>query len=213
MTGDDLTRRILAATSGSACRRAEDLLARGDDDPPRDPVDQALLAGHLDRCAACRQLAEVLAWATPALPALAERDPGEAFTAAVLARTSRRPARGLVPALERLALAAVERTGALARRPRLALEAGWVGAMLVAVLIWSPIAPSGSAEQAVAAVQSGGTLVPRLVQESVPEIEADVDAALQRLRERAAVVTARGHSLWQAIFGVESTDDNPATTG
>lgn len=212
MNGDDLTRRILAATSGSACRRAEELLGHGDE-ASLDPVDQALLAGHVSRCAACHQLAEVLAWATPALPALAERDPGVAFTVAVLARTSRRNAPRLVPALERLTLVVRERVIAMAQRPRFALEAGWVGAMLVAVLVWSPIAPDGRADQAVAAMQSGSAFMPRLVQESVPEIEAEVDAALQGLRERAAQMTARGHSLWQAIFGVETADNNPATTG
>lgn len=198
----DLTRRILAATSGSACARAESLLGAD-----LDPVDRALLEGHLGRCTPCRELAEALAWALPALPALAERDPGRAFTAAVLARTSRRPARGLVPSLERLILA----LPALVQRPRFALEAGWVGAVVAAILIWSPIAPSGTADQALAAVQTGGAVVPRLVQRSVPEltvkIEQEVDAARQGLRERASTVAARGHSFWQAIFGVELTND------
>ena len=44
----DLTRRILEQTSGSACARAEELLAgRWDGDP--DPVAAELLAAHLDR--------------------------------------------------------------------------------------------------------------------------------------------------------------------
>jgi hypothetical protein len=193
---DDLTRRILAATSGPACARAEALLAERSDDP--------LLAGHLGRCAPCRELAAALAWALPALPALAERDPGRAFTAAVLARTSRRPASGLVPRLERAALAAM----ALVQRPRFALEAGWVGATLVAILIWSPIAPSGTAGQAVAAVQSSGEIVPRLVRESVPQVTGKVDAACQGLRERANYVAARGHSFWQNILGVEKNDNH-----
>jgi hypothetical protein len=202
MSSDDLTRRILAATTGSACPRAEDLLAtRGD--APLDPIDAALLEGHLGRCAPCRELAAALAFALPALPALAQRDPGPAFTAAVLARTSRRPATSLVPSLERFALAVT----ALMQRPRFALEAGWVGAALVAILIWSPIAPRGTSQQAVAAVQSGGAVVPRLVRASVPEIEEEVDAALQELRERASFVAARGHSFWQAVFGVE-LDEN-----
>jgi hypothetical protein len=198
----DLTRRILAATSGSACARAESLL-----DADLDPVDRALLAGHLVRCTPCRELAETLAWALPVLPTLAERDPGRLFTAAVLARTSRRPTRGLVPSLERLMLA----VQALGQRPRFALEAGWVGAVIAAILIWSPIAPNGTADQALAAVQTGGAVVPRLVQSSVPEltvkIEQEVDAARQGLRERASDVAARGHSFWQAIFGVELTND------
>jgi len=196
MDNPDLTRRILAATSGSACARAENLLSeRGDD---VDPVDQALLDGHLGRCEPCRELAEALAWALPALPALAERDPGRQFTAAVLARTSRRPVRGLVPNLERAALAVI----AMMQRPRIALEAGWVGATLAAILIWSPIAPSGMADQAVAAVQSGGAVVPRLVPAVTGKIEQEVDAACQELRS----AVARGHSLWQTLLGV----DNPS---
>ena len=198
----DLTRRILAATSGSACARAEGLL--GED---LDPVDRALLEGHLGRCEPCRELAHALAWALPALPALAERDPGRAFTAAVLARTSRRPARGLVPALER----AYRGFEDLWQRPRIALETAWVGAVVAAILIWSPVAPSGAAEQAVAAVQTGGAVVPQLLREAgtlaapASKIEQELDAVAQGLRERANIVVARGHNLWRSVFGDETT--------
>ncbi len=198
----DLTRRILAATSGPACARAESLL--GED---ADPVDRALLEGHLGRCAPCRELADALAWALPALPALAERDPGRAFTAAVLARTSRRPARGLVPAIER----AYQWCADLWQRPRIALEAAWVGAVVAAILIWSPVAPSGAADHAVAAVQTGGAVVPQLLRETealaapASKIERELDAVAQGLRERANIVVARGHNLWRSVFGDETT--------
>ena len=205
--GPDLTRRILAATSGAACARAESLL--GED---LDPVDRALLEGHLGRCEPCRALADALAWALLALPALAERDPGRAFTAAVLARTSRRPARGLVPTLER----AYGWCEDLWQRPRIALEAAWVGAVVAAILIWSPVAPSGAADQAVAAVQTGGAVVPQLLREAgdltgtlaepASTIEQELDAVAQGLRERANTIVARGHSLWRSVFGDETTD-------
>jgi hypothetical protein len=205
--GPDLTRRILAATSGSACARAESLM--GED---VDPLDRALLEGHLGRCEPCRALAEALSWALPTLPQLAERDPGWAFTAAVLARTSRRPARGLMPSLER----AYRWCADLWQRPRIALEAAWVGAVVAAIVIWSPIAPSGAADQAVAAVQTGGAVVPHLLREAgdltetfatpASKIERELDAAVQGLRERASTVVARGHSLWRSVFGDEKTD-------
>ena len=53
-------------------------------------LDRQLVQAHLEHCAPCRSLAVTMGWAGPVLPQLAVVDPGPAFTAAVLARTSRR---------------------------------------------------------------------------------------------------------------------------
>ncbi len=218
--GADITRRIVRATSGSACRRAEALLASRTDSA-LEVFDLALLRGHLARCEACRALAEALDWSLPLLPALAEREPGEAFTEAVLERTSRAPQRALVPWLERGTVAAQERWRRMWQRPRFALEAAWVGACVVALLVWSPLAPVGAQQQARAAIQAGGTALPTLVQDAprlggelvaplaspAGKIEVELDTTVQGLRERASHVAARGHSLWQSILGGGQHDD------
>lgn len=82
-------RDVLARTSGSPCARAESLLPDLTDGVLAD-LDRQLVQAHLEHCAPCRSLAVALGWAGPVLPQLAVVDPGPAFTAAVLARTSRR---------------------------------------------------------------------------------------------------------------------------
>lgn len=94
MTGgrrDDerFVRDVLAMTSGSPCGRAESLLPDLTDGVLAD-LDRQLLQSHLEHCAPCRALAVAMGWAGPVLPQMAVVDPGEAFTAAVLGRTSRR---------------------------------------------------------------------------------------------------------------------------
>ncbi len=89
---EDLVRSILGRTSGPACGRAlEHLPALADGN--LDPVDRALVQGHLEHCAECRAVAVVLGWLGGELPAMAEVDPGQEFTATVLARTARMPSR------------------------------------------------------------------------------------------------------------------------
>ncbi|MDY0110967.1 MAG: zf-HC2 domain-containing protein [Candidatus Krumholzibacteria bacterium] len=180
----DLTRRILDQTSGPACARAEQLLG-GRWDGELERVDAELLAAHLARCGDCRALAAALERLQPLLPLLAEREPGPAFTAAVLAATSRRQAAtGREPLTQiaprpRLATAAsltlLEHwAGRLQRsvrraweRPRFALEAAWAAAAVATLLLFSPMAPAGAPARAPAqvgqAVQAGVDIVPELV--------------------------------------------------
>jgi len=87
--GEGFLRDVLARTSGSPCGRAETLLPDLTDGLLAD-LDRQLVQAHLEHCAPCRALAVALGWAGPVLPQLAVVDPGEAFTASVLARTSRR---------------------------------------------------------------------------------------------------------------------------
>ncbi len=87
--GERFVRDVLARTSGSPCGRAETLLPDLTDGVLAD-LDRQLVQAHLEHCQPCRALAVAMGWAGPVLPQLAVVDPGEAFTAAVLARTSRR---------------------------------------------------------------------------------------------------------------------------
>lgn len=87
--GERFVRDVLARTSGSPCARAETLLPDLTDGVLAD-LDRQLVQSHLEHCAPCRSLAVAMGWAGPVLPQLAVVDPGEAFTTAVLGRTSRR---------------------------------------------------------------------------------------------------------------------------
>ena len=126
---DDLVASILRATSGSPCRAAEeglpDLV-----DGALDAVDVELVRGHLERCAPCTALERALLEVRRALPQMAEVDPGRAFTEAVLARTSRAPARRWVAAFQALLL-----------RPRFALEGAYLGSVVLVGLLWLPGLP------------------------------------------------------------------------
>ncbi len=113
----DLTRAILARTSGSPCARVEEL-ACDYVDGDLEPAQQGLVRGHLEHCAGCAQLVAALGVATALLPRMAEVDPGPWFTARVLRATvhAPRPTRdGWATWMH------------LLHRPRIALEAAYVG--------------------------------------------------------------------------------------
>lgn len=93
-------RDVMARTSGSPCARAETLLSDLNDGVLAD-LDRQLVQSHLEHCAPCRSLAVAMARLEPVLPQLAVVDPGPAFTAAVLARTSRRQHLAVPPATAR----------------------------------------------------------------------------------------------------------------
>jgi hypothetical protein len=170
----ELTRRILDRTSGRACQRAERLLADSWDRKP-DETAADLLAGHLTRCPACRRTAEILAMLQPLMPRLAERDPGRAFTEAVLRVTGGRTAdavgrRASVfgPLVDFVHLAR-GLSGNLRRiwqRPRFALEAAWVSAVLTSLLLYSPLLPQEVPSRFGKAVQAGTGLVPEVIDEA-----------------------------------------------
>jgi hypothetical protein len=217
----DLTRRILDRTSGRACGRAEDLLgARWDAD--NEPLDRELLDGHLAGCAACRELDTILDRLQPLLPGLAEREPGPAFTARVLAQTSRvRPVPSL-PApgrFDRLVQRATTRLRGVWNRPRFALEAAWTAAALTALLVWSPLAPSAAQEQVTGVARAGAGAAPELVARIEMLAESAVLAGreilgphAERVEREAGEITAdlrvhfenlkqAGQSLWQRLTG------------
>jgi hypothetical protein len=97
-------------------------------------TEASLLGGHLAHCVGCRAFERELAGVVAALPALAEMDPGPAFTAAVLSRTSRRPARVTVVDRARAWWQAV------VRRPRFAWEVAYVCTVCWLVVFGNPLA-------------------------------------------------------------------------
>ncbi len=127
----DLVGAILARTSGPACGRAQSsLCARIDGE--LDPLDAALVDGHVAHCRECDALARALRSLAGDLPQLATADPGPGFVDAVLARTSRSARRRPVPGAGSWAAWASK----LLDRPRIALE----GAFVIAVIVGVPLA-------------------------------------------------------------------------
>jgi len=137
----DLTAGVLERTSGSACERAHALLCDAADETLVG-IDAELLNLHLDGCVGCTALATALETLTVDLPTMAEVHPPADFTASVLAATT-----GPVPTRwdgwgKRLARG----WAALVERPRIAWEAGYVGA----VAIWLVVSVVGMPFQAAA---------------------------------------------------------------
>lgn len=119
-----LTAAILRRTTGPVCESARALLGSWVDGD-LDPVEAAPLRGHLEHCDECSSLERALVALRAELPLLAETEPDPAFTAAVLARTSRKPRR--VPLAEQWAAA----MRGLFERPRIALEGAFVASMML----------------------------------------------------------------------------------
>jgi hypothetical protein len=130
-----LTRTILERTSGAACPAAEGRLCALVDGSLAG-TDAELVRLHLEHCGACRDLAGALAFASEALPTMAEIDPGPFFTRRVMEATRRRrrwAADGL---------AALRGWPArIVLRPRFALEAAYGGALFLWLLFGAPMAP------------------------------------------------------------------------
>jgi predicted anti-sigma-YlaC factor YlaD len=126
----DLTASVLERTTGSACNRAHELLCNAAD-RTLGGIDAELLNLHLDSCAGCTALATALEMLSLDLPAMAEVQPPVGFTESVLAATT-----GPVPMRwaawgERM----VRGWAALVQRPRIAWEAGYVGAVAIWLLV------------------------------------------------------------------------------
>lgn len=162
----ELTQAILARTSGNPCRRLQDLAC--------DFVDGTLEAGqaslvhlHLGHCKACSALVEALASLQADLPAMAQVDPGPWFTQAVLRATRHQP-------LEK----SVDLRGLwwrLMHRPRIALEAAYLGAAAGLMGIYLPM----PVPRVPALVQPLGDSALR-VADQVAQAERRTSASLQR---------------------------------
>jgi hypothetical protein len=120
-----LLESVLEQTTGRACGDARELLCDFVDGTLPHGED-ALLKGHLRVCPRCRALADSLEISHVLLAELAEADPGPGFTASVLEETNRLPQR---PEQSVDGLLAFVRS--LFLRPRFALEAAYVGALLL----------------------------------------------------------------------------------
>jgi hypothetical protein len=149
----DLTRAILVRTTGPACGRAQAMMV-ADPADARDSATDALLAGHLQHCRACRDLAAAWQETSDLLPALADIDPGAAFAADVFARTTRRPVSAWKTRWDRVVA-----------RPHFSLEVVYVAACLCVLLVGNPTSIAGAVAERVqmltsssdAAVTPGGT--------------------------------------------------------
>lgn len=148
-----LTDAILAATSGKSCARCHERLLAFDAGGLR-AAERELVELHLEHCEECRGMAEALAWFNDVFPAMAEEEPGEACTAAILARTSLAPhgiaglwrttaqRLGLLVCGPAIALGKLrERWQRALQRPLFPLEAAYVATLLVVLLAGTPLSP------------------------------------------------------------------------
>ena len=160
---DGLVATILEHTSGSTCGPARQRLVDYVDGALRG-LDHELVHDHVEHCPDCAATAVALARLVNELPAFAELEPPAELVANVLAATRPRVAwwRSLVAALQRvdrLLEQALPRVGRLLARPRIAWEAGYIGAVvlwLVFGVSWSPLrAAPVEALAALSSVQQG----------------------------------------------------------
>ena len=191
-TSPELTRTILARTSGDPCHRLQSLAC--------DFVDGALEAEqaslvrlHLGHCAACSALVGALASLQADLPSMAQADPGPGFTQAVLRATRRQPPRREADPRDLWRK--------LMHRPRIALEAAYLGAAAGLVGIYLPTPIPDLALRVPALVQPLGDSALR-VAEQLTQAERRTSASLQRSFQPA--VTTRldsltNGSLWRRV--------------
>jgi hypothetical protein len=130
----DFSNDVLARTSGSVCQRTEsslwDFVRR-----ELNPEENDLISMHLEHCLACRSTAAEMALLQETLSEMADVDPGEPFTAAVVGITSglRRLRPGFRTRFQQWWQCVVQ-------RPLFSLEAAYV-ATLFMFFIFSPILP------------------------------------------------------------------------
>jgi anti-sigma factor RsiW len=168
----ELAADVLERTSGSPCDHARQALCEYVDGQA-DAVATELMRMHLSGCEACSALANVLVELSADLPALAQLDPGESFTAGVLALTLPSP-------VERPGWIDRARQGwtRLVRRPRFALEGAYVMTLLLLVALGVPGALLAGAPTRLALTARHEIASP--VQESVVGLRAEVSEHAQR---------------------------------
>ena len=155
---------VLGRTTGSACGRCLDLLPDLTDGALED-LDRQLVQGHLEHCTGCRAVAVTLGWITPLLPGMAEIDPGEAFTSAVLDATTRRKAWDEAGPTGAAGL--VDRLGRWWERqilkPQFTFQAAYVATVILVLLTAVPGAPlKGAPGKALEVIQAGPQAAPVL---------------------------------------------------
>jgi len=120
----ELTAAILARTGGSACEAVRYLLCSWVDGI-LESVERTMVSVHLENCMDCADLADTLRGLGEILPEMAALEPPAGFTEEVLEKTSTRSrARPYGRGFDRRWLS-------LFSRPRFALEAAYVGALIL----------------------------------------------------------------------------------
>jgi hypothetical protein len=202
---------VLERTSGPACGRAEHLLCDFVDGLL--PAGQAaVLADHLDHCAACRSLAEALRGMSDVLAGLATLDPGAGFADAVLARTSLAAA-GRAPSRSQRWRELPQRlAGAwdrLLARPRIGFELGYVGALLILLVFGNPAATVQAASERLSRPPAGlgqlgalpGAILSLDVSRAAGEV-ARLDRVSAELSERRTALTQETKGWWATVSGM-----------
>jgi hypothetical protein len=184
---EDFVRDVLSRTSGPACDRAcaqlSELL-----DGTLAGMDRELVQAHLEHCASCRAVAVTLGWLEPLLPAMAEIDPGPAFTAAVMARTTgRNRARVTELAVPSGPAGLMDRVGRWwdrqILRPGFAAQLAYAATVVLVLLTAVPGAPlKGVPGKALEIVQAGPL--------AAPVVGPAVDAASGWVGSRTSSVLA-----------------------
>lgn len=181
----DLTRDILARTSGSPCQRLRDL-ACAYVDGELESGQSSLVRGHLDTCPGCTALVHALSVSHRVLPRLAHVEPGPWFVQRVL--------RATVHQTERRST-----WWKLMHRPRIALEAAYLGAAAGLMGSYLPLPAPHLTTRVPALVQPLGASVQRVVGQ-VMQAERRTTASLQQglvARAAAPAGEAPSNGLWQ----------------
>lgn len=237
----DFVHDVLERTSGSPCRRALELLPDLTDGVLAS-TDRQLVQGHLEHCAGCRAVAMAMSRMGDDLATLAVLDPGEAFTTAVLARTTARTEAALerrrVEVAGRGPAGLMDRVGRWWQRrilaPGFAVQAAYVATCLVVLLVTVPISPlhgvPGRMLEAVQASPGGMPVIGQAVTWSTRQVESGAAEALDRMgdgldsawqdasgdwRDRAARSATDRHSCGASLDGAldELMAGRPAAAG
>jgi len=176
----DLAGSILERTSGPACDGARDRLCDYVDGSLPE-IDVELVRLHLGGCEACEGLARALTSLAGELPAMAEIEPDSAFVGDVLART--------VPWRRRLARRLEKLTAIrdlwprVVRRPRFALEAAYVGTLIL-VLIFGPNLPlAGVPRKAIDMIRARPLVESGEARDRIAELESRAVSGVRNLWE------------------------------
>jgi anti-sigma factor RsiW len=183
----DLTRAILARTSGSPCRRLRDL-ACAFVDGGLESGSESLVRAHLETCPGCAALVSALAASQRVLPRLAHLDPGPWFTQRVLRATVHQRAQPST-------------WWKLMHRPRIALEAAYLGATAGLLGLSLPLPSTGLAAKVPALVQPLGASVQRVAGQVVQAEQRSARSLQQGLLPKALLAKAPegSGSLWQRL--------------
>ena len=202
-----LTRTIVERTSGSPCERAQGFLVELVDGA-LGSEETGLVRSHLEHCTRCPALHGALQWLGHELPAMAEIDPGPAFTRAVVANTAGRPVaqtqRG--PAGRE---AAADWWARVVARPRFAWEAAYVALLVLVGLFGTSVSPfRGVPSRALAIVQLDPRSAARAVYDGVDTAgrhawDASAGRIARSAREQAGTVADQHPGMHEAYGSLQ----------